>query len=81
MSGNYHSAQPIAQRAPTKKLVDITVNRFAKYGPNAARLHKFTGGDGWDGRLTDQTIEVEDGPFGIDTSAQKTMYGEIAFAK
>jgi hypothetical protein len=34
-----------------------------------------------DGRLTDQTLDVKDGTFSIDTGAQKTMYYEVVFAK
>ena len=35
--------------APEKAAADFTAARFAKYGINCVRMHKFTGSNGWDG--------------------------------
>ncbi len=35
--------------APSKENADFTAQRFAKYGINAVRMHKFLGPNGWEG--------------------------------
>jgi hypothetical protein len=54
-----------AQGAPSKPFADITAARFAKYGINAVRLHKFTGSGGWDG-IMDPNDTLQMVPAGAD---------------
>ena len=52
------------QSAPEKKLGEYTAARFAKYGVNAVRMHKFTGA-GWEG-IGDENDATEMKPVGLD---------------
>ncbi len=51
--------------APQKKDADFTAARFAKYGINGVRLHKFAGPDGWEGIADKQDATLFD-PAGLD---------------
>jgi hypothetical protein len=51
--------------APEKSLGEYTAARFAKYGVNAVRLHKFTGPDGWEG-IGDKNDATLMTPAGMD---------------
>jgi hypothetical protein len=54
-----------ALNAPEKKQAEYTAARFAKYGVNALRMHKFTGPDGWEG-IGDTNDVTKMTPAGLD---------------
>ena len=54
-----------AASAPAKDDADYTAARFAKYGINCVRLHKFTGAHGWDG-IGDANDATKMQPAGMD---------------
>lgn len=52
------------QSAPAKADAEFTAARFARYGVNAVRMHKFTGA-GWEG-IGDENLSVRLKPEGLD---------------
>ena len=51
--------------APAKNDADLTAARFAKYGINGVRLHKFAGPSGWEG-IADKNDATKFEPAGLD---------------